>query len=284
MTAINEISYSVLKNKPPAILVISSATSTVADAAIALGKTYMCIKDSEQPCEQCKNCMLIGKNEHPDFVHFDTSSLARDTIKVSDIKLLSNFFKLTSNQGGTRIFSLGFLENVSLTIKNSLLKTIEEPPENLKVILHTKSVSSVPLTIKSRCQIIDLRKDIETEVGASMKIFSELDEKLVPLLFKGENIIVSDAAKACQNYEIEDILDRVILWVHDALLVAANQYPLFFKPYNDEFTKVMKGVGDIQCLLETNHNILAMKKYLFNNLNKNLFLENIFMEFKNGFK
>ncbi|GIR49719.1 MAG: hypothetical protein CM15mP58_18160 [Burkholderiaceae bacterium] len=71
----------------------------------------------------------------------------------------------------------------------------------------------MPLTIKSRCQIIDLRKDIETEVGASMKIFSELDEKLVPLLFKGENIIVSDAAKACQNYEIEDILDRVILWV-----------------------------------------------------------------------
>ena len=77
MTAINEISYSVLKNKPPAILVISSATSTVADTAIALGKTYMCIKDSEQPCEQCKNCMLIGKNEHPDFIHFDVSSLAK---------------------------------------------------------------------------------------------------------------------------------------------------------------------------------------------------------------
>ena len=227
MTAINEISYSVLKNKPPAILVISSATSTVADTAIALGKIYLCMEGSEQPCEQCKNCMLIGKNEHPDFIHFDTSSLASDTIKVIDIKLLSNFFKLTSNQGGTRIFSLGFLENVSLTIKNTLLKTIEEPPKNLKVILYTKSTSSVPLTIKSRCQIIDLRKDIETEIGASMKIFSELDEKLVPLLFKGENIIVSDAAKACQNYEIEDILDRVILWVHDALLVAANQYPLF---------------------------------------------------------
>ncbi len=284
MTAINEISYSVLKNKPPAILVISSATLTVADTAIELGKTYMCIKDSKNPCEQCKNCILIGKNEHPDFIHFDVSSPAKDTVKVIDIRSLSNFFKLTSNQGGTRILSLGFLENVSLTIKNSLLKTIEEPPENLKVILYTKSLSSVPLTIKSRCQIIDLRKDIETEVGASMKIFSELDEKLVPLLFKGENIIVSDAAKACQNYEIEDILDRVILWVHDALLVADNQHPRFFKPYDNEFSKVMKGVGDVQCLLETNHNILEMKKYLFNNLNKNLFLENIFMEFKNGFK
>ena len=228
--------------------------------------------------------MLIGKNEHPDFIHFDVSSLVKDTIKVIDIKLLANFFKLTSNQGGTRIFSLGFLENVSLTIKNTLLKTIEEPPKNLKVILHTKSVSSVPLTIKSRCQIIDLRKDIETEIGASMKIFSELDEKLVPLLFKGKNIIVSDAAKTCQNYEIEDILDRVVLWVHDALLVAANQYPCVFKPYNDEFIKVIKGVKDVQCLLETNHKILEMKKYLFNNLNKSLFIENIFMEFKNGFK
>ena len=284
MTAINKTSYSVLKNKPPAILVIGSATLTVTETAIALGKTYMCIKGSEQPCEQCKNCILIGKNEHPDFVHFDTSSLAIDTIKVNDIKLLSDFFKLTSNQGGTRIFSLGFMENVSLTIKNTLLKTIEEPPKNLKVILHTKSASSVPLTIKSRCQIIDLRKDIETEIGASMKIFSELDEKLVPLLFKGENILVSDAAKSCQNYEVEDILDRVVLWIHDALLVAANQHPLYFKHYNDEYIKAIKSVGDVQCLLETNHKILEMKRYLFNNLNKSLFLENIFMEFKNGFK
>ena len=284
MIGINETSYPVLKNKPSAILVLSSATSTVADTASSLGKIYLCTEGSQQPCEQCKNCMLIEKNEHPDFIHFDTSSPASETIKVSDIKLLSSFFKLTSNQGGTRIFSLGLLENVSLTIQNALIKTIEEPPKNLKFILYTKSTSSVPLTIKSRCQIIDLRKDIETEIGASMKKFIELDKRLIPLLFKGENIIVSDAAKACLNYEIEDILDRVILWVHDALLVAANQCPLFFKTYKDEYLKVIKKVESLQCLIETNHNILEMKRYLFNNLNKNLFLENIFMEFKNGFK
>ena len=117
-----------------------------------------------------------------------------------------------------------------------------------------------------------------------MKKFSELDKMLIPLLFKGENMIVSDAAKACQNYEIEDILDRVILWVHDASLVVLNQCPLFFKSYKDEYLKVIKGVQSAQCLLETNHNILQMKRYLFNNLNKNLYLENIFMELKNGFK
>jgi len=284
LTAINESSYSVLKNKPSAILVISSAVSTVLDTAISLGKIYFCMEGREKPCEKCKNCMLIGKNQHPDFIHFDISSLASDAIKVSDIKLLSSFFQLTSNHGGTRIFSLGFLENVSLTIKNALLKTIEEPPKNLKVILFAKSKSSVPLTIKSRCQIINLREDIETEIDASRKKFSELDEKLVPLLFKGQNIIVSDVVKACQNYEIEDILDRVVLWVHDALLVASDQYPFFFKNYKNEYLKVIKSVQSVQCLLETNHNILQMKRYLLNNLNKNLFLENIFMEFKNGFK
>ncbi len=265
-------------------MVISSATSTLADTAIWLGKIYLCIKGGEQPCELCKNCSLIGKNEHPDFIHFDISSFASDTIKVNDINLLSSFFQLTSNQGGTRIFSLGLMENVSTTIKNTLLKTIEEPPKNLKVILFTKSTRSVPLTIKSRCQIIDFRKDIKTEIGASMKKFSELDGKLVPFLFEGENIVVYDAAKACQNYELEDILDRIILWVHDALLVAANENPLVFKSYNDKYSKVIKRVRSLQCLLETNHNILEMKRYLFNNLNKNLFLENIFMEFKNGFK
>ena len=108
--------------------------------------------------------------------------------------------------------------------------------------------------------------------------------KISTVIIQRENIIVSDAAKACQNYEIEEILDRVILWVHDALLVAANQYPLFFKPYKDEYLKTMRSLGSVQCLLETNHNILDMKRNLFNNLNKDLFLENIFMEFKNGFK
>ena len=284
MIGINETSYPVLKNKPSAILVISSATSTVADTAFLIGKIYLCTEGNTQPCEQCKNCTLIGKNEHPDFIHFDISSLANDTIKVNDIRLLASFFQLTSNQGGTRIFSLGLMENVSLTIQNTLLKTIEEPPKNLKVILFAKSTRSVPLTIKSRCQIIDLRKDIKTEIDASMKKFSELDKRLVPLLFEGENIIVSDAAKACQNYELEDILDRVILWVHDALLVAVNQCPLFFKSYKDEYLKAIEKVENLQCLIETNYNILEMKRYLFNNLNKNLFLENIFMEFKNGFK
>ncbi|MDA9689401.1 hypothetical protein N9V13_03195 [Betaproteobacteria bacterium] len=284
MTAINETSYFVLKNKPSAILVIGSTTSTVVDTAIAIGKIYLCEEKSGLPCEQCKNCMLIGKNEHPDFIHFDTSSITSENIKVNDISMLSSFFKLTSNQGGTRIFSLGILENVSLTIKNALLKTIEEPPKNLKVILHTKSKNAVPLTIKSRCQIIDLRKDIKIEIGASMKKFIELDEKLVPFLFKGENIKVSDAAKACQNYEIEDILDRVILWVHDALLVAFGQNPLFFKPHKDEYLNALDSVRSVQCLLEANYNILEMKKYVFNNLNKILFIENIFMEFKNGFK
>ena len=54
------------------------------------------MEENEHPCEKCKNCMLIGKNEHPDFIHFDISSLASDAIKVSDIKLLSSFFQLTS--------------------------------------------------------------------------------------------------------------------------------------------------------------------------------------------
>ncbi|MEL0254770.1 MAG: hypothetical protein VW930_02360, partial [Burkholderiaceae bacterium] len=67
-------------------------------------------------------------------------------------------------------------------------------------------------------------------------------------------------------------------------LVRTNQCPLFFKSYKDEYLKAIKKVESLQCLIETNHNILEMKRYLANNLNKNLFLENIFMELKNGFK
>ena len=275
---------SVLKYKPSAILVVGSETLSVLESAILLGKSYLCIKNEEHPCNKCKNCTLIEKNEHPDFNHLDTTSFQNDTIKINDISVLTSFFRLTSNQGGFRVFSLGYIERVNSTIQNSLLKILEEPPKNLKLVLFTKTVDSVPLTIKSRCQVIDLRRSVREEAEFALKKFENLDKKLLPILFKCEALVPSDAAKVCQNYEIEDIVDRLILWVHDVLLTAANCSPLVYKSYETRFSGVVKNLKSTQNLLESNHNLLEMKRYLMNNLNKTLFLEKIFMEFKNGFK
>jgi len=284
MSSISRIAYTLIQKKPSASLVIVSETSTIIETAIFLGKLYLCIENREHACSKCKNCLLVEKNEHPDFKHLDPSSLKDESIKIIDINSLESFFKLTSNQGGIRVFSLGFIEDVNSTIQNSLLKLLEEPPKNLKLILFTRSLDAVPLTIKSRCQTVDLRQDIKKEAEISAHKYKELDEKLIPLLLKCEKITPTDAARVCQNYELTDIIDRIIFWVHDIMLVDAKHPPLVFKLYEAQCFDVMKRVKSKQRLLESSYNILDMKRYLLNNLNKLLFLENVFMELKNGFK
>ena len=45
---------------------------------------------------------------------------------------------------------------------NALLKTLEEPPDNVKFIFATTEIRKVPVTILSRCQRFDLRR-VSTE-------------------------------------------------------------------------------------------------------------------------
>ena len=279
-----KFTHLILQNKPPAVLAVCSGVSNIFDLAVWMGKTYLCAEKSFAPCDTCKNCLTLDRNEHPDFKHLDTTILENGNIKVNDISILNSFFQLTSSQGGVRVFSMGLLENVNATVQNTLLKTLEEPPENLKLILFTMAASAVPLTIKSRCQIIDFRQDFKKEAELSIVKFRELDAVLLPILFQCDQISPSVAAQKCQNFELMDIIDRVILWTHDFLLVGANCPPLVFNSAEPEFIKVFKTIKSRQTILEAGYAILEMKRFVLNNLNKVLFLENIFIEFKNGFK
>ena len=145
------------------------------------------------------------------------------------------------------------------------------------------SASAVPLTIKSRCQILDFRQEFKKRPNVNCKV-QRVRCSVVAYLFQCDQISPSIAAKKCQNFELMDIIDRMILWTHDFLLVGANCPPLVFNSAESKFIKVIKTIKSRQTLLEASYAILGMKRFVLNNLNKVLFLENIFIEFKNGFK
>ena len=59
---------------------------------------------------------------------------------------------------------------------NSLLKTLEEPPEYLKFIFATTEIKKVPVTIISRSQRFDLSRVNSLELFQYIKIISEKEE------------------------------------------------------------------------------------------------------------
>lgn len=105
----------------------------------------------EIPCNHCDACKNFGSS--PDNVEFDAAS----NRSVEDInRLLStvNFAPLVSHKKTFIIDEIHMLSNEAI---NSILKLIEEPPPHVAFLLATTELNKVPMTIRSRCQVLNFR-------------------------------------------------------------------------------------------------------------------------------
>ena len=77
-----------------------------------------------------------------------------NSISKSQIKSLLNKLNTTSQFSEKKIYIITQAEKLSDSVYNTLLKTIEEPADNVYAFLITSNMNSVGETIKSRCQCI----------------------------------------------------------------------------------------------------------------------------------
>ena len=101
----------------------------------------------------------LNLKENPDIYYFNQyeSLITKDNIK----ELLNNLSK-TSQFNNVKIYIINGAEKMSSSVYNSILKTLEEPENNIYAFLITKNMEMVGDTIKSRCQKIYLNSDNET--------------------------------------------------------------------------------------------------------------------------
>ena len=107
-----------------------------------------------EPCGTCEPCQAIGAGRHVDVLEIDAASHtgvddAREIIEGVGYRPVSARFK---------IYIIDEVHMMSKSAFNALLKTLEEPPDNVKFIFATTEIRKVPVTILSRCQRFDLRR------------------------------------------------------------------------------------------------------------------------------
>lgn len=110
---------------------------------------------------------LIESGNYPNFVQ-----VSRDgaSIKKEQIVALQKEFSKTSLVSGKRVFLIEYVETMSVSAANSLLKFLEEPKDEDTVgILLTENVSSVLPTILSRAQVIRINQPSHTEIALKLK-------------------------------------------------------------------------------------------------------------------
>ena len=154
----------------------SVGKTTLARAfAQALNCTGDALGLDERPCGVCRACRLTAEGAYPDFRLMQVGraeaesghSFPRDTggrgtsdrasrvITIEQVRALQHDAGLSPYEGRLKVYVLD-AEALQLPAANSLLKTLEEPPAQVVIILTATDASNLLPTIVSRCQVVRL--------------------------------------------------------------------------------------------------------------------------------
>jgi DNA polymerase-3 subunit delta' len=128
--------------------------------ARAFAQTLNCETGELNPCMACRSCQLIAEDKHPD-VRMIRPQLSRsgrtETLRIEQVRNLQKELALAPYEGRYQVAIVTRFHKASLGAANALLKTLEEPPKNVVIVLTADLADSLLPTIISRCQSLTLR-------------------------------------------------------------------------------------------------------------------------------
>ncbi|HEY1796235.1 MAG TPA: DNA polymerase III subunit gamma/tau [Stellaceae bacterium] len=106
------------------------------------------------PCGVCDHCKSIAEDRHVDVIEMDAASRTG----VDDIRDLTDGIRYRPVSARFKVYIIDEVHMLSKNAFNALLKTLEEPPPDVKFVFATTEVQKVPVTVLSRCQRFSLRR------------------------------------------------------------------------------------------------------------------------------
>lgn len=216
--------------------------------ALSFAKALLCKGEGNKPCGRCISCIKFDDANHPDFQLIEAQDRL---ISVEVLDELLRTINITPLESERRIILIDDSHHMGLNGQNILLKTLEEPPTYINIILITSNPNMLVPTILSRCQIVKfypvessrivalLRKKYNKtweeanfiahftkgSVGRSIQIsqstdFEEKRKKVIELiddLINGDkgNIFAARDLLLDNKDSIEEILDIILYWFRD---------------------------------------------------------------------
>src|SRR5574344_868879 len=174
------------------------------------------------PCEKCPSCMEIKSSTPIDVIEIDAAS----NRKVEDAQNILEKIQYVPVNGKYKIYIIDEVHMLTNHAFNALLKTLEEPPENVIFILATTEPQKVLETIISRCQRFDFRRITTEDIVNHLKNVSKsenikIEEDALFTIAKNsaggmrdslallDQVSVLDSAKTITTEDINKLLGRL---------------------------------------------------------------------------
>ena len=213
----------------------TSTARIIARSLLCTGENNENTKPTTEPCGVCVNCKSISNDNHVDLLEIDAASRTG----VDDIREIIEQVSYAPVMGRYKIYIIDEVHMLSKNAFNALLKTLEEPPANVKFIFATTEIRKIPVTILSRCMRFDLPRVKTTKLIEHFGNISKLE---------GANI-EDDALRLIANSAEGSVRDGLSL-LDQAIAVSASE-----KITYNEIRKML-GLSDKDLIFSLLENIL----------------------------
>ena len=241
-------------------------------------KNIMCLQggDCKDTCESCKK---FEEKSNPNYEEINSNEYKKDIITIDQIreKIVNKAYEkpIISNK---KVYVINDADKMNEPAQNALLKTLEEPPQYVVIILIVSNDNAILPTIKSRCVIVkfnsltndEIKKiignvsDEELEIlNGSLKGYSEIEEKVVQ--YKE----IKNTIERLKNDQLLDVLNNsdILYQGKDEAINLLNYMNIYL--FKENLFDEIKYVEE------------AKKKILYNN-NYEMTIDNLLMKMWNN--
>lgn len=219
--------------------------------ALSFAKTLLCKSKGLEPCNKCNSCLKFDNFNHPDFTLVEPE---KDIIKKEKIDDVLNKINIAPLESQRKIIVIDDSHSMRVETQNALLKTLEEPPNYINIILITSNSNNIIPTILSRCQVItfypipkdEIEKLLVSEYGKteeeanfiahftkgslgksiayskSQDFFKQRDETLdiIDQIVRGDKFNIFTSIDFFNKHKdaYEEMLDIILYWFRDLII------------------------------------------------------------------
>lgn len=270
------------------------------DIILSFVKEIFCLNKNNE--EQDIICKRIDDGNFLELKIINPDGLV---IKKEQLSDLQEEYSMSSIESDRRIYIINNCERMNLQAANSILKFLEEPLPNIIAILVTNNINNVLKTIISRCQVLFLKKENIVFTDNSFRNFASIitngssvddfvNNEKNKLLFDN-TISFIEYLENNKSYTIVYIktkmydifkdridnlfaVDIMINFYYDLLRFKVSGQAYIFNEYDYLINKFSyMNVDKIILRLET---LLDVKKMLLSNVNINLVLDYLIIQFE----
>jgi DNA polymerase-3 subunit gamma/tau len=127
---------------------------------------------TSKPCGKCRACVEIDSGRFVDLLEVDAAT----NTKVDEMRELLDTAQYMPVSGRFKVYIIDEVHMLSRHAFNSMLKTLEEPPEHVKFILATTDPQRLPVTVLSRCLQFNLTPLAPPVIAAHLKRVLEAEK------------------------------------------------------------------------------------------------------------